>query len=109
MAAHLEELSIVHDQPNQLARVIAAATVGRDDVQQLLGATVRRITGFHARRDIVGSVRQVGYEGLNLLEGVLFRLGFVVHLSALMDMSLVSSQFFLVHLLTDGAAHDGRA
>ena len=91
MAAHLEELSIVHDQPNQLARVIAAATVGRDDVQQLFWASVRRVAGFHARRDIVGSVRQIRYEGLYLLEGVLFGLGFVVHLPALVNMALVAA------------------
>ena len=57
MAAHLEELSIVHDQPNQLARVIAAATVGRNDVSAVLrGDGQAGPPVFHARRDIVGSV-----------------------------------------------------
>ena len=62
-----------------------------------------------ARSDVVGGIGQVGYECLDLFEGVLFGFGFVVHLSTVVDVHLVAAEFFLVQHLAYRATHDGRA
>ena len=106
---HLKEIAVIHHKANELARIVAAPSVGRDDVQELFGASVRRIAGLYARRDFVGGVGQIRYERLNLLEGVLFAFGFVVHLAAVVDVHHIAAEFFFVEGFADGAAHHGRA
>ena len=48
MSAHLKKLSIVHHVLDQVARVVTLPTVGGDDVEECLGATIGGIAGARA-------------------------------------------------------------
>ena len=92
-----------------LRGIVGALAVGRDDGEKLFGPAVGRVAGLDSWSDVVGGVRQVRDERLDLLEGVLFGLGLVVDLAALVDVHLVSAELLLVEHLTDGALHHRRA
>ena len=109
MTAHLEELAVVDDQLDELARVVGALAIGRDDAEKFFRPAVGRVARLDARGYVVGSVRQIRDELLDLLEGILFRLGLVVHLAALMNVHLMSAELFLVEHLSYGALDYGRS
>ena len=109
VAAHLEEVAVVDDEFDERAGVVAARALGGNDAEQFLRAAEGVVTGFDAGGDALHVAGQVGEEAADLLEEVVFVVGFVVDFAAGVDVHPVAAQVLLADLLADRALHDGRA
>ena len=108
VAVQLKERAAVHDQTDQLAWIVAAVAVARNQRDQRLLPAVDRVVGLGDRRRLMHVRRQIREKRPNLPHQIRLIRRVVIHHSAAARMHLVAAQLLLADLLAQRALDQRR-